>query len=81
MDGSLQLDQGRTARGGGDTVKILKSGLMVEKKLHGACHRCGCEIECDRDEATVLHDRDSPMDGNLYVKCPECPNAFLWVMT
>ena len=58
-------------------MKIIKHRKPIPK-YRGTCQHCGCEIECEQDETTVVHDqRDG--DGR-YVKCPECDNTHLWVV-
>jgi len=61
-------------------MKILKHGTDTkQKKLRGTCQNCGCRVECTRDEAKSMTDRDSRGSPDLYVRCPDCKEPHLWV--
>jgi NAD-dependent SIR2 family protein deacetylase len=61
-------------------MKIIKSGIKHNRKLHGSCDECGCEVECESHETKTLIDRDTqPGMATQYVKCPECGEQYLWL--
>lgn len=80
----LELRDGEGAeRDEGVLVKITKLGFPDgpnNKILKGSCNQCGCEVEVELWEASVLVDRDSP-NGARYVDCPTkgCDCQYLWV--
>lgn len=48
------------------TIKITRTGRRMPSTYVGSCHKCGCEIECAKEDI-VYEDRPCA-DG--YIKCP-----------
>lgn len=53
-------------------MKIIKHGKPKSKTLRGKCSACGCQFECEQNEAKY----QGPLprgEGDFWrVNCPEC---------